>query len=54
MRDRDALDALALVESGMPDGKVGYGPDAPQLTPEQLGEFGPASDVHAPEAVPIR
>ena len=53
-RDRDALDALAWIESGMPDGKVGYSPDAPQLTPEQLEEFEPASYVHAPEAAPIR
>ena len=52
-RDRDALDALAWIESGMPDEEVGYGPDALQLTPEQLGEFEPASYVHAPKAAPI-
>jgi hypothetical protein len=43
--DRDALEALAWIESGMPDGKVGYGPDAPRLTPEQAKEFTPASYV---------
>ena len=53
-RDRDALDALAWIESGMSDEQVGYGPDAPQLTSEQLQEFKPASYVHAPEAAPIR
>ena len=38
----------------MPDEAVGYGSDAPQLTPKQLGEFEPASYVQASEAVPIR
>jgi len=52
--DRDALDALAWIESGMADSKVGYGPDASQLTPEQLGELAPASYVPAPESVPVR
>jgi hypothetical protein len=52
--DRDALDALAWIEGGMPDGKVGYGPDAPQFTPEQLGELAPASYVPAPESVSAR
>ncbi len=41
--DRDALDALAWIESGMADSDVGYAPDAPRLTVEQLGEFKPAS-----------
>ena len=36
----------------MPDSKVGYGPDAPQLTPEQLEELAPVSYV--PESVPVR
>ena len=49
--DRDALDALAWIESGMPDDKVGYGPDAPRLTPEQLEEFESASyELEAPPA----
>jgi hypothetical protein len=52
--DRDALDALAWIESGMPDGKVGYGPDALQLTPEQLGELAPVSYVPVSEFVPVR
>ncbi len=52
--DCDALDALAWFESGMPDGKVGYGPDAPQLTPEQLGELAPASYVPVSESVPVQ
>lgn len=50
--DQDALDALAWIGSEMPDSKVGYGSDAPQLTPEQLGEFEQASYVHAPKSVP--
>jgi len=41
--DRDALEALAWIESGMPDSKVGYGPDAPKLTEEQRREFEPTS-----------
>jgi len=52
--DWDALDAMAWIESGMPDSKVGYGPDTPQLTHEQLGELAPASYVPALESVPIR
>ena len=51
--DRDALDALAWMESGMPDAKVGHGPDAPPLTPEQLAEFKSASYSHVPEAAPV-
>jgi hypothetical protein len=47
--DRDALDALAWMESGMPDTKVGYGPDAPKLTTEKLGTFKPAAHVRASE-----
>ena len=43
--DRDALDALAWIESGMADEKVGYGPDAPRLSPEQAREFAPSSYV---------
>ena len=50
--DRDALEALAWVESGMPDGKISYGPDTPKLSPEQLQEFKPASYVSAPEIAP--
>ena len=41
--DRDAQDALAWIESGMPDDAIGYGPDAPRLTQAQLDEFKPAS-----------
>ncbi|MDQ2803824.1 MAG: hypothetical protein M3Y41_14540 [Pseudomonadota bacterium] len=52
--DRDARDALAWIEGGMPDSKIGYGPDAPKLTPEQLQEFEPASCVHASEVAPAR
>lgn len=52
--DRDALDALEWIEGGMPNSKVSYGPDAPQLTPEQLGEFEQASYVQASEAAPTR
>jgi hypothetical protein len=35
----------------MPDAKVGYSPDAPKLTLEQLVQFKPAAYVRAPEAV---
>ena len=41
--DRDALDALAWIERGMPDDQAGYGPDAPKLTQDQLAELKPAS-----------
>lgn len=50
--DRDALEALAWMESGMPDSKVSHGPDAPRLTPGQLAEFEMASYVQEPETVP--
>lgn len=43
--DRDALDALAWIERGMPDDQAGYGPDAPKLTQDQLAELKPASYV---------
>ena len=52
--DRDALEALAWLESGMLDGKVGYGPDAPKLTEEQRRQFQRASYVRAPAAAPAR
>jgi len=52
--DHDAIRALAWIESGMPDDKVGYGPDVPKLTPEQLQEFAPASYVRAPTSAPGR
>jgi hypothetical protein len=52
--DRDALEALAWIESGMPDSQVAYGPDAPKLTEEQRREFEPASYVRAPAATPAR
>lgn len=45
--DRDALEALAWIDSGMPDSKVGYGPDAPKLTAGQRRQFEPASYVRA-------
>ncbi len=41
--DRDALDALAWIASGMPDSQVAYGPDAPELTEAQRQAFEPAS-----------
>jgi hypothetical protein len=47
--DRDALEALAWIESGMPDSKVDYGPDAPKLSPEQLEQFKAAAYLPAPE-----
>jgi hypothetical protein len=43
--DRDALEALTWIDSGMPDSKVGYGPDAPKLTEGQRRQFEPASYV---------
>jgi hypothetical protein len=52
--DRDALEALAWIESGMPDSRVAYGPDAPKLTEEQRRKFKPASYVRAPAATPAR
>ena len=33
-RSPDILDALVWIESGMPDSKVGHGPDVLRLTPE--------------------
>lgn len=60
-RDRDALEALAWMESGMPDSKVGYGPDAPQLTPEQpaapgseWSKYGTSGSVNEPAPPPDR
>ena len=50
--DRDALEALAWIESGMPDSKVGYGPDAPKLTEDQRRQFERESYVRAPAAMP--
>jgi hypothetical protein len=52
--DRDALEAFAWIESGMPDSKVGYGPDAPKLTEEQRREFEPASYEPAHATKPAR
>jgi hypothetical protein len=52
--DRDALEALAWIESDMPDSQVAYGPDAPKLTEEQRREFEPASYVRAPAAATAR
>lgn len=51
--DRDALEALAWIESGMPDSRVGYGPDAPELTEAERQQFVPASYVRV-SAGPIR
>ena len=45
--DRDALKALAWVERGMPDEKVGYAPDTPKLSDTQLKPFEPASHVRS-------
>jgi hypothetical protein len=50
--DRDALEALAWIESGMPDSKVGYGPDAPKLTEDQRRQFERVSYERAPADVP--
>jgi hypothetical protein len=50
--DRDAQEALAWIESGMPDSKVSYGPDAPKLTPDQLQQFKPASYMSEPDVIP--
>lgn len=52
--DRDAMEALAWIESGMADSKVGYGPDAPKLTEDQRRQFEPASYVRVPTASPAR
>lgn len=49
-RSSDALDALAWIESGMPDDKVGHGPDAPQFMPEQLEGLAPAFYVPVSES----
>jgi hypothetical protein len=48
--DHDAVAALAWIERGMPDSKVGYGPDAPRLKPAQLEQFRSASYVRRPKA----
>lgn len=50
--DRDALEALAWIDSGMPDAQVSYGPDAPELTAEQAWQLRPASYQRVPAAVP--
>ena len=52
--DRDALEALAWIESGMPDSEVGYGPDAPKLTEQQRRQFKRASYVRTPATTPAR
>jgi hypothetical protein len=52
--DRDALEALAWIERGMPDSEVGYGPDAPKLSEDQQRQFEPASYVRVPAATPGR
>jgi hypothetical protein len=52
--DRDAREALAWIESGMPDSQVGYGPDAPKLTDDQLREFERAAYVRVPTATTAR
>jgi hypothetical protein len=41
------LEALAWIDSGMSDSKVGYGPDAPKLTDGQRRQFEPASYLRA-------
>lgn len=51
--DRDAVEAVAWIESGMPDSRVGYGPDAPKLTEAQHRQFEPASYVRV-SAGPVR
>ncbi len=50
--DRDALDARAWIDSGMPDHQVGYGPDAPKMTPKQVRQFKPASYVRVSAGKP--
>jgi hypothetical protein len=52
--DRDAREALAWIESGMPDSQVGYGPDAPKLTEDQLREFERTAYVRVPAATTAR
>lgn len=37
--DRDARDALAWIESGMPDEKVGHGPDHADEDPAEPGHW---------------
>ncbi len=51
--DRDALEAIAWIESGMPDSQVGYGPDAPKLTDDQRQQFASASYVRIPAPLPV-
>jgi hypothetical protein len=38
----------------MPDSQVGYGPDAPKLTEDQLREFERAAYVRVPAATTAR
>jgi hypothetical protein len=52
--DQDAADALAWIESGMPDDRVGYGPDAPKLTEAQRQQFEPGSYVRVPSGADRR
>jgi hypothetical protein len=52
--DRDALEALAWIESGMSDSQVGYGPDAPKLTEDQRQQFESASYVRVPPVTAAR
>ena len=44
-QDAAALDALAWMERGMPDGEIVYDEDTPRLSKEQLAEFKPARFV---------
>jgi hypothetical protein len=54
MLDRDAVEALAWIERGMPDSQVGYGPDAPKLTDDQRKQFERASYMRVPGTTPAR
>jgi hypothetical protein len=38
----------------MPDSQVGYGPDAPKLSEDQLSQFERVSYVRVPTAAPAR
>jgi hypothetical protein len=52
--DRDALEAIAWIERGMPDSQIGYDADAPKLTEDQLRQFEQASYRRVTAAKPAR
>jgi hypothetical protein len=54
-QDSDAIEALAWIAKGMSDGEIGYGPDAPKMTQDQIGQFKPAAYSKTGDAArPIR